>query len=123
MKFSDYFEGEPGDYGLTETAAQLIVDFCDKIEASDFDLEPAKPPISGYEFKTNLVVASFRSQRRRWQLWVTSEPALKLTYQWIMSNMRESKHNEMLLIHQHTPTTFNKAWEIVQKVEAEPLTE
>jgi hypothetical protein len=123
MQFSDYFEGEPGDYGLSVEAAQLIVDFCGKIEASDFDLEPTKPVFSEPRGRTNLIVVSFRSQRRHWQLWVTGQPALKLTFQWIMSNMREATHSEMLAEHEHAPATFNKAWEIVQKVETRLLAE
>jgi hypothetical protein len=113
MKFSDYFERAPRDYGVTEEAAQLIVDFCGKIDASgDFDLEPIS------DAKGNLIVVGFRSRRRRWQLWLTGQPVLKLTFQWIMSNMREADHTDKLAEYEHTPASFNRAWEIVQEVEA-----
>lgn len=123
MKFSDYFEGEPGDYKLSEEAAQLIVDFCGKIDASEFDLEPTKLLVGRPRIKTNLIVVAFRSQRRRWQLWVVGQPALKLTFQWIMSNIREAEITEVLAEYEHTPATFDKAWEMVQEVEAGPVIE
>lgn len=82
------------------------------------DLEPTKLPVGSPRIKTNLIVVSFHSQRRHWQLWVVGQPALTLTFHWIMSNPREAEITEMLREHEHTPATFNRAWEIVQEVEA-----
>ena len=118
MKFSDCFDGEPAEYGLTEEAGQLLVDFRGKVEASEFELEPTQLPIGAPRMKTNMVVVSFKSQRRRWQLWATGQPALHLTFQWIMSNMREANHDALLVEYEHTPAVFNGAWEIVQEVES-----